>query len=229
MILKLSGERNNGKMKAFASWSGGKDSCLSCYEATQSKDIEVSYLLNMISEDGKHSRSHGISSDLLRLQAKAIGIPIIQRKTAKKTYEKEFKKAVLFFKKENIKAGIFGDIDLQEHRDWIERVCNELGIEPVFPLWKRKRKKIMEEFIETDFQAIIVAANSEHLGEDWLGRRLDKEFLKDIESLGNVDICGENGEYHTFVYNGPIFREPVRFIKGKKILREKNWFLELIQ
>lgn len=215
-------------MKAFVSWSGGKDSCLSCYEAMQSKDIEISYLLNMISVDGKHSRSHGISSDLLRLQAKAIGIPIIQRKTAKKTYEKEFKKAVSCFKKENVKAGVFGDIDLQEHRDWIERVCNELGIKPVFPLWKRKRKKIMDEFIATGFHAIIVATNSEFLGENWLGRRIDREFLSDIERLGNVDICGEDGGYHTFVYDGPIFRKQVRFVEGKKMLREKNWFLELI-
>jgi len=128
-------------MKAFASWSGGKDSCLSCYEAMQSKDIEVFYLLNMISEDGKHSRSHGISSDLLRLQGEAMGIPIIQRKTSKKTYEKEFKRAVSCLKKENIRAGVFGDVDVQEHRDWIERVCNELGIKPVFPLWKRKKKE----------------------------------------------------------------------------------------
>jgi len=216
------------KVKAFVSWSGGKDSCLSCYEAMQSKDIEVSYLLNMISEDGERSRSHGISSDLLRLQAEAIGISVIQRKTSRKTYEKEFKKAISCFKKENIMAGVFGDIDVQEHRDWIERVCNELGIKPVFPLWKKKRKKIMERFIEPGFQAIIVAVNSEFLGEDWLGRRLDKEFLKDIENLGNVDICGENGEYHSFVYNGPIFRKQVRFAEDKKTLREKNWFLELI-
>ena len=227
MILKLSGERNSEKMKAFVSWSGGKDSCLSCYEATKSKDIEVSYLLNMISKDGKNSRSHRISSDLLRLQAEAIGIPVIQRKTTRKTYEKEFRKAVSCFEKENIRVGIFGDIDLQGHRDWIERVCKELQIKPVFPLWERKRKKIMEEFIKTGFKAIIVATNSEFLGEDWLGRRIDREFVKDIKNLGNVDICGENGEYHTFVYNGPIFRKPVRFIGGKKILREKSWFLGL--
>ncbi|MFH1904206.1 MAG: diphthine--ammonia ligase [bacterium] len=215
-------------MKAFVSWSGGKDSCLSCYEAAQSKDIEVSYLLNMVSEDGKSSRSHGISSDLLRLQAEAIGIPIIQ-KAVGKSYEEEFKKAITVLKDRDVQAGVFGDIDVQEHRGWIERVCKELQIKPLFPLWKRKRKKIMEEFIETGFKAIIVATNSEFLGEGWLGRRLDKEVVKDIERLGNMDICGENGEYHTFVYDGPIFRKQVRFVKGKKILREKNWFLELIQ
>ena len=215
-------------MKAFVSWSGGKDSCLSCYEAMQSKDIEVSYLLNMISKDGKHSRSHGISSDLLRAQAKAIEIPIIQRKTTKETYEKEFKKTVLCLKKENVIAGVFGDIDVQEHRDWIERVCKELGIKAVFPLWKKKRKKIIEKFIESSFQAIVVAVNSKFLGKDWLGRRLDRKFVEELERLDNMDICGENGEYHTFVYDGPIFREPIRFVESKKTLREKNYFLELI-
>lgn len=214
-------------MKAFVSWSGGKDSCLSCYEAKQSKDIEVSYLLNMISEEGKHSRSHGVSSDLLRVQAEAIGIPIIQ-KAVGKSYEEEFKRAITVLKDRDVHAGVFGDIDVQEHRDWIERVCKELQIKPLFPLWKKKRKKIMDEFIETGFKSIIVAINSEFLGEDWLGRSLDKEFLKDIENLGNVDICGEDGEYHTFVYDGPIFRKSVRFVEGKKILRGKNWFLGLV-
>ena len=122
-------------MKAFVSWSGGKETSLSCYKVMQNQDVKVAYLLNMTSEDGKYSRSHGIGSDLLRAQSEAIEIPIVQRKTSWKTYEEEFKRAVSDLEKDGIEAGVFGDIDLQEHRDWVERVCREIGIKPILPLW----------------------------------------------------------------------------------------------
>jgi uncharacterized protein (TIGR00290 family) len=213
--------------KAFVSWSGGKETSLSCYKTMQSKDIKITYLLNMVSCDGKHSRSHGVNLGLLQLQAEAIGIPIIQRRTTWKTYEEEFKKAVSDFKKEGIQAGVFGDIDLQEHRDWVERVCQEIGIKPILPLWKRKREKLLEEFIQAGFKAIVVATNAQFLGKDWLGRQIDKEFIEELKTLRNIDLCGEKGEYHTFVYDGPIFKKPVDFTIGEKIAEDKHWFLEL--
>lgn len=214
-------------MKVFVSWSGGKETSLSCYRVMRRKDIEVVYLLNMISEDGKHSRSHGISSNLLRLQAEAIGIPIVQRRTTWKTYEKNFKKAVSDFKKEGIQAGVFGDIDLQEHRDWIERVCKEIGIKPILPLWKRGREDLLTEFIKVGFKAIVIATNADFLGKDWLGREINKKFIDELKVLGKVDLCGENGEYHTFAYDGPIFKKPIKFDICREILKEKHWFLEL--
>ncbi|MEW6067683.1 MAG: diphthine--ammonia ligase [Nitrospirota bacterium] len=215
-------------MKVFISWSGGKESALSCYRILQNQNIKVSYLLNMISEDGEYSRSHGIISSLLRLQAEAMGIPIVQRKTTWETYEDEFKKTVLEFRKENIHAGVFGDIDLQEHRDWVERVCKEVGIKPLLPLWKEEREKLLEQFIQAGFNAIVVATNAKFLGKEWLGRQIDGQFIEDLKVLGNIDLCGEKGEYHTFVYNCPIFKKPVEFITGEKILKNKHWFLELL-
>ena len=155
-------------MKAFISWSGGKETSLSCYKVMQAQDIKVAYLLNMISEDGKRSRSHGISSKLLKIQAEALRIPIIQRKTTWKNYEEIFKKAVLELKKKGIDTGIFGDIDLQEHRDWIERVCKDIGIKPILPLWKKKRESILKEFINTGFKAIVIATEASSLGKKWL-------------------------------------------------------------
>ncbi len=215
-------------MKVFTSWSGGKETSLSCYKVMQKQDVKVAYLLNMISEDGKHSRSHGVSSTLLRLQAKAIGIPIVQRKIAWENYEEEFKKAMSDFKKEDIRAGVFGDIDLQEHRDWVERVCKEMGIRPILPLWKGRREELLEEFIQVGFKAIVVATNANFLGKEWLGREINKGFIEELKALGNIDLCGEKGEYHTLVYAGPVFKKPLEFTVGEKVLKDKHWFLELV-
>ncbi|MEW6417351.1 MAG: diphthine--ammonia ligase [Nitrospirota bacterium] len=207
-------------MKAFVSWSGGKETSLSCYKVMQNQDVKIAYLLNMISEDGKYSRSHGIGSDLLRAQAEAIGIPIVQRRTTWETYEEEFKKAVSDFKKEDVQVGVFGDIDLREHRDWVERVCKDMGIEAILPLWKEEREKLLEEFIDLGFKAIIVATQAELLNREWLGRRVDKKFVKEIKAIGNIDLCGEKGEYHTFVYDGPIFKNPVNPVRAPDLVDE---------
>lgn len=214
--------------KAFISWSGGKETSLACYRVTQNQDIKVAYLLNMVSEDGKRSRSHGVSSALLKAQSDALGIPIIQRRTTWGSYEEVFKKAVSGLKKEGIEIGIFGDIDLQEHRDWVERVCKEIEIKPLLPLWKEDREELLQEFIRIGFKAIVVAAKADLLGKEWLGRRIDEEFIEDLKKLNDVDLCGEKGEYHTFVYDGPIFKRPVRFAVGKKVFRDKHWFLKII-
>ncbi len=216
-------------MKAFCCWSGGKDSAFSFYKAIQDWDIKVVYFLNMISEDGKRSRTHGISSELLRLQAKTIGLPIIQRRTTWKTYEKKFKKVVLEFKKKGINTGIFGDIDLQAHRDWVERVCKECGIKPLFPLWQGARKEVLQEFIYSGFKAVVVAVKADVLGSMWVGREIDEEFIEELRKLDNVDLCGEAGEYHTFVLSGPIFKKRIKILKTEKIQRDKSWFLNILK
>lgn len=202
-------------MKAFISWSGGKETTLALYRVMQNPDIEVAYFLNMISEDGKHSRSHGVSSDLLKLQAEAIGIPIIQRRTTWKSYERVFKKAVSDFKKEGIRAGVFGDIDLQEHRDWVERVCKDIGIKPILPLWKKKREELLKEFIQAGFKAIVVSVRADILGKEWLGQHINEAFVNDLKKKKDIDLCGENGEYHTFVFDGPTFKRRIN-IGGNK-------------
>lgn len=202
-------------MKAFCCWSGGKESALSYYRSKEENDLEINCLLNMVSEDGKHSRTHGVSSKLLRAQAKAIGIPIIQRGAGWKTYEEEFKKGVLELKGKGVDAGIFGDIDLQEHRDWVERVCKDMGIKPVLPLWEADREGLLTEFIKAGFKATVVAVRDKFLGKEWLGREINTEFIKDLKALGNVDLSGENGEYHSFVFDGPIFKKSVNFNSKK--------------
>ncbi|MDY6863607.1 MAG: diphthine--ammonia ligase [Thermodesulfobacteriota bacterium] len=213
--------------KAFACFSGGKESVLSYYRALKS-GISISYLVNMVSEDGERCRSHGVSSDCLKLQSDAIGVPVIQRKTSWQNYENEFKKIISDLKNEGIKIGIFGDIDLQEHRDWVERVCKDIEIKPILPLWKGKREELLKDFIQLGFRAIVIATQAFSMGKEWLGRKIDAEFIKNLKDLDNIDLCGEKGEYHTFVFNGPIFKKPVEIKTGEKIFRDNHWFLKII-
>jgi uncharacterized protein (TIGR00290 family) len=214
-------------VKAFVSWSGGKETLLSCFRAMKDTELEIVYLLNMVSDNGRYSRSHGISSGLMRLQAEAIGIPITQIKTSWGDYEQNFKKAVLNLKQKGIEAGIFGDIDLQEHRDWIERVCGQLEIQPVLPLWKEKREELLEELIGAGFAAIVIATRADFLGEEWLGSRINRKFVDEIKQRDDIDLCGEKGEYHTFVYDGPIFKKRINIGRTTKVKRDSHWFLDI--
>ena len=214
--------------KAFVSWSGGKDSALACYNAIKNDKVKVTYLLNMLSENGTHSRSHHLSVSALKAQAEAMKIPIVQRQATWGGYEEEFKSALAAFKKEGVQTGVFGDIDVQEHRDWVERVTSESGLSAILPLWQRTRESLMSEFIACGFKAVIVAVKLECMGNEWLDRELDVQFVEDMKRLPQVDLCGENGEYHTFVYDGPIFKKAVKFTVGKRVLKDKHWFLELV-
>jgi diphthine-ammonia ligase len=215
-------------MKAFMSWSGGKDASLACYKAMQDADVEVVWLLNMISEDGSRSRTHGIHVRLLQLQAESMSLPIVQRRTTWETYEAEFKAVVADLRKEGIRAGVFGDIDLQEHRDWVERVCQETQIEPIFPLWQRKREELLSEFRQAGFEAIVVATRADLLGSEWLGRKIDAAFVEDLKKEQQIDLCGEAGEYHTFVVSGPIFHKTLNILNTKPIERDNHWMLEIL-
>ena len=209
-------------MKVFASWSGGKESALATYKAI-SQCYQVLYLVNFISEDGERSRSHGIKASVLESQSKAIGIPLIQVKTSWEDYEENFKKIVTELKGKGIDGGVFGDMDLEEHREWVERVCAELQIEPILPLWGIAPENLLTEFWEGGFKAIVVATRLE---ESLLGRNLDKTFLAKIQKF-NCHPCGESGEYHTFVTDGPIFKTPLKVTQGKRYNRDNVWFLEI--
>ena len=216
------------KVKTFVSWSGGKDAALSYYRVMG--DFQVTHLLNMVAEDGRISRSHGIRTNVLRMQAEAMGIQIIQQESSWETYEAEFKKALSGLKGRGVEAGIFGDIDLDAHREWVERVSRESGMEAVLPLWGEKnREKLIEELIEAGFETIVVATKKDVLGPEWLGRRIDYDFVRDISKIKGVDISGEGGEYHTFVVSGPIFKKRINILKSKKIIRDQHCFLDILE
>jgi len=214
-------------MQVVASWSGGKDSCLAYYR-TVKNGFKVSHLLNFVTENGTKSRSHGIDSKLIQRQAEAIGIPVVQVKTSWQTYEQKFKKAIDKLKQKGIKGIVFGDIDVQEHKEWTDRVSSELNVRAIQPLWRYKQRDLLNEFINEGFQAIVVSLRSDLLDKEWLGRKVDKNFLKDLDELDSgINPCGEKGEYHTFDTDGPIFKKKIEILKGKEILRERHWFLEI--
>lgn len=216
------------KVKTFVSWSGGKDAALSYYRVMG--DFHVTHLLNMVAENGRISRSHGIRTDVLRMQAEAMSLPIVQVRSSWETYEAEFKKTLSGLKGRGVEAGIFGDIDLDAHREWVERVSKESGMEAVLPLWGEKiRENLIEELIEAGFETVIVATKKDLLGQEWLGRRIDHDFVRDISKIKGVDISGEGGEYHTFVVSGPIFKKRINILKSEKITRDQHCFLDILE
>ena len=215
----------------FISWSGGKDSCLAGYLAIRD-DFEARYLANTVTEDGKRSRSHGISAEVIKTQAQAIGIPLAQQPTGSDDYEEKFKNMLRKFKDEGIDDGVFGDIDFNAHREWIERVCTESGITPHLPLWEMDQGKIMRDFIELGFESVVVATMADILGEEWLGRKVDLDFIRDLEKLretADITLCGEKGEYHSLVIDGPLFKQRLEIIEAEKVLREGRWFLDIFK
>ncbi|WP_038056598.1 diphthine--ammonia ligase [Thermodesulfobacterium hydrogeniphilum] len=213
--------------KAFACWSGGKDCTLAVFKALKD-GWKVCYLVNMLQPDGKKSRSHGLPAELLKLQSQALGIPIIQKKSSWEDYENSFKEILKDLKKRGINTGIFGDIYLQVHRNWVERVCKESGITPLLPLWLKDTETLINEFVNAGFKALIVSINKNFLGKEWLGQEINRDFIEKVKKLGNIDPCGEEGEFHSFVYDGPIFKKRVKFKKGKIYQEGKRLYLELI-
>ena len=218
-------------MKVVTSWNGGEESCLACYKAI-SDGFEVSHLLNFVSKDGR-CMAHGIDSKLIRAQSQALEIPIIQRMVTPDTHEREFKNAIRELKQRGIEGAVFGDIQdipLPLHEGWVDRVCSELEIKPVKPLWGRDPKQILSEFINEGFRALIIMVKADLFGKEWLGRIIDEAFIKDLEKLnekGDIHICVELGEYHTFVYDGPLFRKRLKILDFEKKMTEGCWFLDI--
>lgn len=215
-------------MNAFVSWSGGKDCMLAMYNFMKNPENRVVSLINMCDEDGVMSRSHGVKSDLIKLQALCMGIPIVQEPIGKNGYEDSFKKAVNSLKEHGINAGVFGDIYLVEHRVWIERVCSDLGIDAIFPLWNRNTTELIKEFVDFGFKTKVVSVREDFLTEEWLGVDIDNNFISKILAMPNIDPCAENGEYHSLVYDGPTFKTPVPINPGKKYKHDNHYFLELL-
>lgn len=213
-------------MKLFASWSGGKDCMLALYRVLNTRQHTVTHLVNMVNFDG-YSKSHGLKSSLIAQQASALDMEIVQHPTDDKGYEANFKLVIERLKQEGVTGGVFGDIYLQVHRDWIERVCSEMHIQPFFPLWNSSTSDLIHEFVDAGFKAMVVSVNKKHLSKDWLGRTLDSGFVSDILRMENIDPCAENGEYHSFVYDGPIFKNPVALEKGNDYFKDDHWFIEL--
>ena len=199
----------------FCSWSGGKDACLAYYHAVQAGG-KPCYLFTMLSEDGERSRAHALPLRILESQASSLGVSMVVGSAAWGGYEKVFVDQLWKFKEEGIEFGVFGDIDLEGHREWQEKVCDAVGMKAYLPLWGRSRREIVAELVDLGFQAVIVAVDEEKMDRGYLGRVMDRPLMDELESKG-IDVAGENGEYHTVITGGPLFQNPIALdVKGLK-------------
>ena len=199
----------------FVSWSGGKDSCLALFRA-MSQGYKPKMLFTMFSIENDVSSAHRLNEDIIKAQVNALDLESTIGRAKFEDYEAVFVKNLEAFKSQDIQYGIFGDIDLDEHRKWEETVCEKAQMTAVLPLWQEDREKLVKEFIDLGFKARIVVVNKTMMSPEFLGRDLSHELLEEIEKTG-ADVCGENGEYHTVVYDGPLFKTPLNLNFSKEI------------
>lgn len=215
--------------KFVISWSGGKDSTLSLYRALH-QGVKVPYLMSFVSSSGR-SMAHALNVKLLKTQSEALEIPIVMKEVTWETYEQGFKEQVNALKPKGIEGCIFGDVEeITEHREWNERVCKELGIKALSPLFGDDPENVFRELISLGFEAIVIMVKKEFLGDEWLGRKLDQDFLNELLEVKKdheVDILGELGEYHTFVYDGPIFKKRIKILETQKVPRNGYTYMDI--
>lgn len=210
---------------SLCSWSGGKDSCFALIQA-----IRLGYtpkvLLNVLNEEGKISRSHGIPSLILQKQSESANLPIHLISSSWEEYEKHFTHALTELKEQyQLTHAVFGDIDLQAHRDWEEKVCANAGLTAVLPLWKQDRKALVLQMLEVGIETMIVSCN-EKMGEKFIGKMITAALIDELEISG-IDPCGENGEYHTLVLDCPLFSSAINVAVTEKLKHESYWFAKL--
>ena len=210
-------------MKLLCSWSGGKDSCYALMQMQKQPIV----LLNALNENGEISRSHGLSKALLHAQADALGASIHFISATWTDYTEKFiHKLKTLTNQYKLTDAVFGDIDIQSHRDWEEKVCKAVTINCNLPLWQQDRRTLVTEMIDAGIVAMIVSCN-DHLGQEFLGKIINTETIELLDKKG-VDICGENGEFHTVVLDCPLFNKPIKVVQGKKMSNGTGYnFIEL--
>ncbi len=209
-------------IKTYMNWSGGKDSALCLYKILQDKKYDVNYLLTSVNKQHNRISMHGVRTELLVQQATNIRIPLklieLPEQPSMNEYENEMELKIREISSEGILHTIFGDIFLEDLRQYREDKISPLGIKALFPLWKIPTQTLIDDFIELGFKAIVVCVNEQFLDKSFCGRNIDHSFVNDLPDT--VDVCGENGEFHSFVFDGPIFKKPVLFDKGEIVYRE---------
>lgn len=209
-------------MHTLCSWSGGKDSCFALMRAKK-QGYKPVVLLNVLNEQGKISRSHGLPTHILEAQADAMQIPVHLIASSWNDYEMNFISALKELKENYaLTHAVFGDIDLQPHRDWEEKVCMESGLQAVLPLWKEDRYQLVMSMLNSGIKTMIVSCN-ETMGARFPGRFLDETVVAELQSLG-VDVCGENGEFHTVVVDCPLFSKPIPLPSSTVVKHGDYWF-----
>lgn len=210
------------------SWSGGKDSCLALAEIRRTRGVAA--LLTTVTRDFDRISMHGVRRILLERQAESLGIPLhevlISKGATNDEYERKTSAALEELRAQGVDSVVFGDLFLEDIRAYRERLLSRLGMKGLYPVWGRDTSGLIKEFLARGFKAAVVCVDPAKLPREFVGRLLDEEFLSELPP--EVDPCGENGEFHTFVYNGPGFRTPIAFSYGEIVMRDGFWFADLV-
>ncbi|WP_288461651.1 diphthine--ammonia ligase [uncultured Chryseobacterium sp.] len=205
------------KPKAIFNWSSGKDSALALYKILKEEKFEVTSLLTSINKEFQRISMHGVHVSLLEKQAESLGFPLIKMELPKEPSMDEYREIIgrtmTEIQSQGITHSIFGDIFLEDLKKYREDQLRSIGMEGVFPLWKINTTDLIREFLDLGFKTIVTCVNETYLDKSFAGRIIDEDFIKDLPE--NVDPCGENGEFHTFTFNGPLFKNPVEFEIGE--------------
>ena len=203
-------------------WSGGKDSSLCLHYIQQDKNYSVDCLLTSVNAVHNRISMHGVRRELLIAQATAIGLPLqtieLPEQPGMKEYEEAMMNKVTTLKGDGYTHSVFGDIFLEDLKKYREQKLQQVNLSGVFPLWKIPTHQLMDEFLGLGFKAIIVCINEQYLDKSFCGRLIDESFVRDLPA--NVDVCGENGEFHSFVFDGPVFKHPIPYTKGEIVYRK---------
>ena len=229
-------------IKTYFNWSTGKDAALAFYHLSQNEKYSIEHLLTSVNTHFNRVSMHGLRRELMEQQVAAMGLPHttieLPEQPDMEEYESIMLSTVSKLKSFGLTTAAFGDIFLEDLKTYRENQLSKQGIDAIFPLWKRNTKDLLHEFLDLGFKAIIVCTKASLLDESFAGRVLDKDFIKDLPP--NVDPCGENGEFHTFCFDGPIFKNPISFEVGEKIYKEYKapkdtgkdsmgfWFCDLV-
>jgi len=222
--------RNTSRPKALLSWSSGKDSAMALYRTVTASEYDVVSLLTTISERFHRVSMHGVREELLEMQANALHLHLqrvaIPYPCPNAVYEERMRETLLFWKEKGITHSIFGDLFLEDIRKYREEKLALLDLTPVFPVWGRDTGALAEEMIRLGFRAILSCVDPKKLAPAFVGREFDSALLADLPK--SVDPCGENGEFHTFVYDMPLFQKPIHVEIGEKVLRDGFWFADIL-
>lgn len=208
--------------RCFFNWSGGKDSSLCLYQVLNDPDLQVELMVTTLSEKFRRVSMHGVREELLDAQANSIGIPLqkvwLPEMPDMNSYDHQMKQVMSEIKQSGIDHAIFGDIFLEDLKKYREQKLDEVGIDGLFPLWKRNTKELILEFIKLGFKAVLVCVDERSLDKSFAGRLIDQKLINELPD--SVDPCGENGEYHSFVFDGPIFKRPIPYQLGEIVYRQ---------
>ena len=212
--------------KVLFSWSGGKDSAMALSEILASRQYQVAALLTTVTEDYQRISMHGVRRVLLERQAESLGLPLeeimISRRSSNDEYESKMAEALRRYQAQGASSVAFGDIFLEDLRVYREKNLAQLGMKGIFPIWRRDTGELIQSFIRLGFKAVTVCVDTRALGRRFVGRTIDEQFVSDLPEA--VDVCGENGEYHSFVSEGPIFGKTISYRLGETVLRDGRFY-----